>query len=87
VGDELLHDGVYGHGDVWKFACRQLSRGETALHTRCSSGALVAFPARCGLRPRCRNFVTTPIYVKIGILPEVAQGIQQTSELSVPPES
>jgi len=29
----------------------------------------------------------TPIYVKVGILPEVAQGIQQTSELSVPPES
>jgi MFS family permease len=28
-----------------------------------------------------------PIYQKIGILPEVAQGIQQTSELSVPPET
>lgn len=28
-----------------------------------------------------------PIYVKIGILPEIAAGIQQTSELSVPPES
>ena len=28
-----------------------------------------------------------PIYVRIGILPEVAQGIQQTSELSVPPET
>jgi predicted MFS family arabinose efflux permease len=26
-----------------------------------------------------------PIYVKIGILPEMAAGIQQTSELSVPP--
>ena len=26
-----------------------------------------------------------PIYVKIGILPEIAAGIQQTSELSVPP--
>lgn len=26
-----------------------------------------------------------PIYVKIGILPEVAEGIQQTSELNVPP--
>jgi MFS family permease len=26
-----------------------------------------------------------PIYVKIGILPEMAEGIQQTSELSVPP--
>ena len=36
--------------------------------------------------PRLRRDVT-PIYVKIGILPEVAQGIQQTSELSVPPES
>jgi MFS family permease len=28
-----------------------------------------------------------PIYVRIGILPEVAEGIQQTSELSVPPEA
>jgi MFS family permease len=28
-----------------------------------------------------------PIYRKIGILPEVAQGIHQTSELSIPPES
>jgi hypothetical protein len=28
-----------------------------------------------------------PIYIRIGILPEVAQGIQQTSELSVPPET
>jgi MFS family permease len=28
-----------------------------------------------------------PIYVKIGILPEIAKGIQQTSELSVPPEA
>ncbi|HEY6805300.1 MAG TPA: MFS transporter [Pyrinomonadaceae bacterium] len=28
-----------------------------------------------------------PIYVKIGILPEVAAGIQQSSELSIPPES
>lgn len=28
-----------------------------------------------------------PIYVKIGILPEMAAGIQQTSELSIPPEA
>jgi predicted MFS family arabinose efflux permease len=28
-----------------------------------------------------------PIYVKIGILPEVAKGIQQSTELSVPPET
>jgi MFS family permease len=28
-----------------------------------------------------------PIYIKIGILPELTSGIQQTSELSVPPES
>jgi MFS family permease len=28
-----------------------------------------------------------PIYVKIGILPEVATGIQQSAELSIPPES
>jgi MFS family permease len=36
--------------------------------------------------PSLRRDVT-PIYVRIGILPEVAQGIQQTSELSVPPET
>jgi hypothetical protein len=28
-----------------------------------------------------------PIYVRIGILPEVATGIQQSSELSVPPST
>jgi len=28
-----------------------------------------------------------PIYVRIGILPEVAKGIQQSTELSIPPES
>jgi predicted MFS family arabinose efflux permease len=28
-----------------------------------------------------------PIYVRIGILPEMAEGIHQTSELSVPPET
>jgi MFS family permease len=28
-----------------------------------------------------------PIYVKIGIVPEMAEGIQHTSELSVPPET
>jgi MFS family permease len=28
-----------------------------------------------------------PIYVRIGILPEIASGIQNTSELSVPPET
>jgi MFS family permease len=28
-----------------------------------------------------------PIYVKAGILPELATGIQQTSELSVPPQT
>ena len=28
-----------------------------------------------------------PIYVKIGILPEVAKGIQQSTELSIPPET
>ncbi len=36
--------------------------------------------------PKLRRDVR-PIYVKIGILPEIAAGIQQTSELSVPPES
>ena len=28
-----------------------------------------------------------PIYIRIGILPEMAEGIQQTAELSVPPET
>ena len=28
-----------------------------------------------------------PIYVRIGILPEVATGLQQSTELSVPPET
>ena len=28
-----------------------------------------------------------PIYVRIGIIPEVASGIQKTSEMTVPPES
>jgi len=36
--------------------------------------------------PALRREVT-PIYRRIGILPEVAQGIHQTSELSIPPES
>jgi MFS family permease len=36
--------------------------------------------------PRLRRDVR-PIYVRIGILPEMAQGIHTTSELSVPPET
>jgi MFS family permease len=36
--------------------------------------------------PKLRRDVR-PIYVKIGILPEIATGIQHTSEMSVPPES
>jgi hypothetical protein len=28
-----------------------------------------------------------PIYVRIGILPAVARGIHESSELSIPPES
>jgi len=28
-----------------------------------------------------------PIYVRIGILPEVAKGISQTTELTIPPET
>jgi MFS family permease len=35
--------------------------------------------------PALRRDVS-PIYVKIGILPEVAAGIQHTSELTIPPE-
>jgi MFS family permease len=36
--------------------------------------------------PKLRRDVR-PIYVKIGILPEIATGLQHTSEMSVPPES
>jgi MFS family permease len=35
--------------------------------------------------PRLRQHVR-PIYVRLGILPEIAQGIGESSELSVPPE-
>jgi hypothetical protein len=28
-----------------------------------------------------------PIYIRIGIIPEVAAGIQTTSEMTMPPES
>jgi MFS family permease len=38
------------------------------------------------LLPTLRRDVQ-PIYVRIGILPELAEAIQQTSELSVPPEA
>lgn len=38
------------------------------------------------LLPALRRDVQ-PIYVRIGILPEMAEAIQQTSELSVPPEA
>jgi MFS family permease len=48
----------------------------------CVLGALWFATALPSLRRDVR-----PIYVKIGILPEMAEGIQSTSELSVPPES
>jgi MFS family permease len=48
----------------------------------CVLGALWFATSLPGLR---RD--VTPIYVKIGILPEVAEGIHRTSELSIPPES
>jgi MFS family permease len=46
----------------------------------CVIGALWFATALPALRRDVR-----PIYVKIGILPEVAAGIHSTSELSVPP--
>jgi MFS family permease len=48
----------------------------------CVLGALWFATSLPGLRRE-----VTPIYRRIGILPEVAQGIHQTSELSIPPES
>ena len=48
----------------------------------CVLGALWFATSLPGLRREVR-----PIYRRIGILPEVAQGIHQTSELSIPPES
>jgi hypothetical protein len=36
--------------------------------------------------PRLRRDVR-PVYVRIGILPEMAAGIHTTSELSIPPET
>lgn len=48
----------------------------------CIAGAVWFATSLSALRRDVR-----PIYVKIGILPEIATGIHQTSELSVPPES
>jgi hypothetical protein len=48
----------------------------------CVLGALWFAKSLPSLRSKVR-----PIYVRIGILPQVAEGIQQTSELSVPPEA
>jgi MFS family permease len=48
----------------------------------CILGALWFATTLPGLRRDVR-----PIYVKIGILPEMAAGIQHSSELSVPPEA
>ena len=48
----------------------------------CVLGAMWFATSLPGLRKQ-----VTPIYVRIGILPEVARGIHQTSELSVPPET
>jgi MFS family permease len=48
----------------------------------CILGAIWFATTLSGLRRDVR-----PIYVKIGILPEVATGIQQSAELSIPPES
>jgi MFS family permease len=48
----------------------------------CVLGALWFAKSLPSLRQEVR-----PIYVRIGILPQVAEGIQQTSELSVPPEA
>jgi MFS family permease len=48
----------------------------------CILGALLFARSLPALRRDVR-----PIYARKGILPEMAEGIQQTSELSVPPES
>jgi MFS family permease len=48
----------------------------------CIAGALWFATSLRSLRRDVR-----PIYVKVGILPELATGIQQTSELSVPPQT
>jgi MFS family permease len=48
----------------------------------CIGGALCFARSLPDLRRQVR-----PIYIRIGILPEMAEGIQQTSELSIPPSS
>jgi MFS family permease len=48
----------------------------------CIAGALWFAAALPALREMVR-----PIYVKIGILPEIASGIQNSAELSIPPEA
>jgi MFS family permease len=48
----------------------------------CITGAIWFATSLPALRREVR-----PIYIKIGILPEMAAGIQSTSELSVPPET
>ncbi len=48
----------------------------------CVLGALIF----CYSLPDIRRSVK-PIYVRLGILPQIATGVQQTAELSVPPET
>lgn len=48
----------------------------------CLLGAAWFATTLSGLRREVR-----PIYVRIGIIPEVAKGMQQSTELSIPPES
>ena len=64
-----------------------LSHAIGAAHTLLLGGS-AASPARCGSRAPFRRSAQAvrPIYVRLGILPEVTPGIANAAELSVPPE-
>jgi hypothetical protein len=47
----------------------------------CIAGALTFARALPSIRKAVR-----PIYIRLGILPEIAKGLGDTAELSVPPE-
>ncbi len=86
-GDEPLHHGVHGDDALRQpdgRGCGRANRrpGNLAFGgVVCLAGGLLF--AR-GL-PALRKFVR-PIYVRMGIIPEVASGIQTAAELTVPPE-
>ena len=85
-GDELLHDGVHGHGAVRRACWR--ARWRTASARRwtiavggacaCCGGGLVSATQLPSLREHMR-----PIYQKLGILPEVAEGLE-AAQVSTP---